>query len=671
MTIGFSRADDDHFTAAVKPTHRAGVMVHGEDKQNGPRNSVRAHLYGSFTSFKPEASAGATILPQILKQASFILPCIQDGDDDCEYTIVQPHKFAYILQIKNIAGGWMILAAVNLVASAKAMLRVFGAASGGMQPPRQAAHCRLNYALKSEPADGTLSRMYTARMLSRVINAAYMDHLTPAITRLTDLLDESIVVDDAAIAELRADSGLWMLFNALAGTKLFEEQLKELGQSAVYADEVKRGVAFIEMYQRACLRSGTATSAEIVNFSKTMFDICMGTATVLVDSKELVATDALEPQLTLKAAAWRKDDNDIDTDRILNFLQHSCLGTAPKTWFASAYPHFIKNPLLLVQMLLSKTSAFSAYMPGFLGNSGGEISKYILESMFVIDKTIAVVQHSATNDRNPNTEQKFIQILALFMFKTAAQGGFRPPSGDDVVRRIQELHKTIQATAARLNVSGKKKMSPDVVASIDLKIADIVARVKSADKVFASFLDAKEDGIANYTAHLLETAAADIDDEVNALLAMVDAAPRNSKPAVAGGYSKLATEEGVVIDLAIKSRTATLAAATGVKTVCDGQLATFNTALDKCIKLIDAAAAGGDAAAKQKADNAKTEKADLEKKIRKLTDNTTAVKHQIDELTKLQDEDKGRKDLIAQTIEHNAKVVSSGSGKPMPWPVVV
>lgn len=683
MMLGFSRADDDFSAAALpasKPS-RAGLMVHGEDKQNGPRNCVKAHLYGSFTSFKPESSAGSAVLPQILKQASFILPCIQDDDAYCEYTILQPHKFAYIVQIKNV-GGWTILASVNLVASAKAMLRMFD--NSGCSDPQSIRYSNgmLNYALKSESSDGTLTRMYNTRLLSRLIDAAYIDAANGINIRLTSLLDESIDIDDAVIAELKQHPNLWMLFNAFAGTNMFEGQLKELGQEAVFADEVKRGNAFIEIYRKACQPTSTnnATTSDIVIFSKTMFDICMGMATVLVNTKALASTDALESQLTLKASAWRKDDIDIDTEKILTFLQQSCMGTAPKTWFASAYPHFIKNPLLIVQTLLTKTAAFSAYMPGSLGNSCAEISKYIIESMFVIDKTIAVAKHSASNTRNKNTEQKFIQTLALFIFKTAAQGGFHV-SDDEGVKRIQELHRTIQDVsrlkAAVDGASQKKKLSPDVIADISKRYAEILARVKAMDKVYASFVDSNADShIARYTTQILETAAAEIDSEVHALFAIIETAPRSNheKLANAAAYNKSATDEAALLDIVIKNRETTLAASNSIKSVCDTQIASYKAQIDKANKFIETIEKGDpSAAAKQKTavDQAKTDKAELEKKTKKLNENAASVTAQIEALKTMQDDDKKRKALIDTTIDHNNKIIAGASGKPMIWPPAV
>jgi hypothetical protein len=675
--LGFTRADDDYagLPAPASKQTRHGVMVHGEDKQNGPRNSVKAHLYGSFTSFKPEASAGSTILPQILKQAAFILPCIQDDDAYCEYTILQPHRFAYIVQIKNVGGGWTILASVNLVASAKAMFRMFGGDSSEPQPIKM-SNGTLNFALKSEPSDGTLTRMYNTRKLSRLIDEAYEEAANGLRLRLTSLSEESIDIDDAVIAELKPHPQLWMMFNAYAGTKLFEGYLKALGQEAVYGDEVKRGNAFIDIYRKACHTTNTSTSSDVVIFSKTMFDICMGMATVLVSNKLLVASDVLETKLSLDASAWGNDDIDIDADKILNFLQRSCMGTAPKTWFASAYPHFIKKPLLIVQTLLTKTSAFSAYMPGMLGDACGEISKYIIDSMFVIDKTVAVAQHSASNPSNKNTEQKFILTVALFIFKTAAQGGFHV-SDDDTVKRIQALHKSIQdVSVLDAAVAGqKKKIGPGVVADIAKRHAEIMARVKSADKVYASFVDAKGDPrIASYTAQLLENAAAEIDGETNALCAIVETAPRSNHEKIANAteYNKSAADEDRVLDIVIKNREATLAASKAISSAFEKQLSSYTSQLRKADDFIEAGEKGDAAAvAKNKpgVESAKDEKKRLVSNIQKLGENIANAAAPIDALNAMQTDDAKRRALIAETIAHNKRIIAGASGKPMVWPV--
>ena len=672
--LGFSRADDDYAIASTSKPTRHGVMVHGEDKQNGPRNSVRAHLYGSFTSFKPETSAGCTILPQILKQASFILPCIQDDDDYCEYTILQPHRFAYIVQLKNVGGGWTILASVNLVASAKAMFRVFGRGSSEPQPIKL-SNGTLNFALRNEPSDCTLTRMYNTRHLSRLIDEAYEKAANGHDLRLSNLLDEGIDIDDAVIAELKPHPELWMMFNAFAGAKLFEGYLKALCQEAVYGDEVRRGNAFIEIYRKACQTTTTATSSDVVIFSKTMFDICIGMANVLVSNKSLVESDALDDRLSLESSAWGKDDIDIDADKILTFLQRSCMGTAPKTWFASAYPHFIKKPLLLVQTLLTKTSAFRAYMPGMLGDSCGEISRYIIDSMFVIDKTIAVAQHSASNAFNRNREQKFILTVALFIFKTAAQGGFHV-SDDDIVKRIQELHKSIQnvSTLNAAVTAQRKNIGPDVAADIAKRHAEIMARIKSADKVYASFVDAKGDPrIASYTAQILENAAAEIDGETTALCNIIESAPRSKHEKIASAteYSKAAADEDKMLDLVIKNREATIVASKEIRLSFDNQLSSYTSQLDKATKFIEAGVKGDAAVvAKNKpaVDSAAIEKKRLEASIKQLGENIASATAPIETLGAMQTADAKRRVLIAETIAHNKNIIAGGSGKPMVWP---
>jgi hypothetical protein len=533
--LGYARADDDIVVVTAAASTRVGVMVHGEDKQNGPRNSVRAHLYGSFNSFKPEHTAGSAVIPQILKQASFILPCIQDEDPCCEYTILQPHKFGYILQIKNIGGGWVVLASVNLLASAKAMLRHFRDAPSQCGAIIVKSNIIMNSALMNEPAACTLSRMDAARMLSRLIDTAYTDRYAAigCTIRLTRLLDDAAVIDNAVIAELKADSTLWTLFNALAGTKMYEGQLKELGQRSMTADEVIRGNAFIEIYRKACKQRYQPTAADIILFAKTMLEVCTGMASVLVQNKLVTQTS----QLTLRSG--REIDSDIDVEKILTFLQTSCVGTTPRTWVASAYPHFIKNPLLLVQTLLAKPAAFAAFMPGFPRK---DVAEYIVESMLVIDKAVTTTRYSVKHAKSADAEHVFIQKLALFIFKTTAQGGLAVQEADH--------------SAAR--------------------------------------------------------------------------------------YSRIATEDGLLLGASIKARAATLAGAEIIKAVCDAQAVAFAALLPK-----------GD---------------DATQKIKALADAAHSVQTQIAELIAAQDHDGKRVELSRKTVDHNAAVITTGTGEAMVWP---
>ena len=212
--------------------------------------------------------------------------------------------------------------------------------------------------------------------------------------------------------------------------------------------------------------------------------------------------------------------------------------------------------------------------------------------MFVIDKTVAVAQHSASNPSNKNTEQKFILTVALFIFKTAAQGGFHV-SDDDTVKRIQALHKSIQdVSVLDAAVAGqKKKIGPGVVADIAKRHAEIMARVKSADKVYASFVDAKGDPrIASYTAQLLENAAAEIDGETNALCAIVETAPRSNHEKIANAteYNKSAADEDRVLDIVIKNREATLAASKAISSAFEKQLSSYTSELRKADDFIEA-----------------------------------------------------------------------------------
>ena len=297
--------------------------------------------------------------------------------------------------------------------------------------------------------------------------------------------------------------------------------------------------------------------------------------------------------------------------------------------------------------------------------------------MFVIDKTIAVAKHSASNPRNKNTEQKFILTVALFIFKTAAQGGFHV-SDDDTVKRIQELHKSIQDVsslkAAVAGANQKKKIGPDVVADIAKRYAEILAHVKSAAKVYASFVDAKGDPrIASYTAQILENTSAEIDGETSALYAIIETAPRSNHEKIANAteYNKCAADEDKVLDIAIKNREATLAASKEISSAFEKQLSSYTSQLGKANKFIEGGEKGdASAIAKNKpaVDSAKDEKKRLETNIQKLGENIANATAPIDTLNAMQTADTKRRGLIAETIAHNKKIIAGASGKPMVWP---
>jgi hypothetical protein len=538
----------------------------------------------------------------------------------------------------------------------------------------------MNRALRAESAASTLARLDTSRMLMRLINTAYTNrYASISATIKLSTLGQMVEIDGECIAELKVDSELWMLFNAFAGTKMFDGQLKELVQSSMNIEEVKRGNAFIDIYRRATASTSSASTADIIVFAKTMFDVCIGMATVLVQEEMLLSTADFEAQLTLKAGR-ENDTNDVDAKNILTFLQTSCIDTTPRTWFASAYPHFIKNPLLLVQTLLTKTPAFIAYMPGCLGDSCAEISAYIINSMLVIDKSITTTRYMIQNSTGDST-QVFIRRLALFIFKTAALGGFSTSSAADV----REIHQSIQAvvdgdklkeTMLTYNATTKKRLSPATAAGIDQKYADILARVKAMDRIYA--LPSGPSGPTGpsaaaaataATAHMMELSLEEIESDVQALIAMIESAPRKNfeKIELASRYNRVAVEDGLLLDVALSNRAATLAATESVKAICDAQVASLTAVVAKCAKTVEAAEKG-DAAAKQKEDGAKADKSDAEKKIKKLTESAKAMSKQIDALNKQQDADTKRKELSIKTISHNAAVIAGGSAKAMVWP---
>jgi predicted nucleic acid-binding Zn-ribbon protein len=142
----------------------------------------------------------------------------------------------------------------------------------------------------------------------------------------------------------------------------------------------------------------------------------------------------------------------------------------------------------------------------------------------------------------------------------------------------------------------------------------------------------------------------------------------------AAAYNKSAADEAALLDIVIKNRETTLAASNSIKSVCDTQIASYKAQIDKANKFIEAIEKGDpSAAAKQKTavDQAKTDKAELEKKTKKLNENAASVTAQIEALKTMQDDDKKRKVLIDTTIDHNNKIIAGASGKPMIWPPAV
>jgi hypothetical protein len=419
LVLNFGRSDDVESTAhdIKNPTSDAARRAAIIDGSHSPSNNeVQTSLYASFASYKREASAGSCVIPLILKHASFILPCIQTGD--CKYTVLQPHKFGYIVQIEDVAG-WRILASVNMTVSAAAIIRVLNNNRTLTAVGRRDQTLDLNQAIREESAEGTKKRMLAMTQLKVAIQAkvVYLARLLHRDVQdvLADLAALDVTTHATTVDALKLHKDIWTRHMAFVGACVLEQKLSVLNVRTAMEEDMKRGDAFIALYQNP--KDDPALAA------RTLFDVCVGAAKVLLESKFIQQGDhdKFYSQI-LRHESKGTDEGTLDIQKIQNFMLRNCKGTAPETWFRSAHASFVRHPMDMVCALLNNPAAFAPLLP----NDTASLSEYISNSAFVLDQYLAMINklYADTEYADPiKPLEDNCFALALFIYKTAAGGG--------------------------------------------------------------------------------------------------------------------------------------------------------------------------------------------------------------------------------------------------------
>ena len=387
--------------------------------------SERHCLYASFISYKQEASTGSVVIPLILKRASFVLPCIQDDDPDVNYSVLQPHKFAYLVRITNLASGWEIRASVNLTASASVVQRMFFLQSDDddryvqaiLNAPKNRAP-GINRALQEESADKTLRRLNRCEHLKTKLNIKFTKAFTkihptvvhhPQLNDISDKTKEDLLAAHPDVFnQIKQHPPLWRNVVAYEGIRVFEKQLEIQKTLLLHQRSVAQGDAFIALYMRAIASGSTivaASDAEIALIANTFYSICRGAA-------KLVVEEDMVSHLDLAVSAHENSfkynfmekihktpldyDLNFDAEKIQSFLMGSCKGTDPENWIPQAYPQFIPDLMMLMHHILKKPKAFSPLLPGFVGSHETlqKLSEYILKSMPTLNPQFLSLQEN-------------------------------------------------------------------------------------------------------------------------------------------------------------------------------------------------------------------------------------------------------------------------------------
>jgi hypothetical protein len=379
-------------------------------------------LYSSFVSCKQESSTGNVVVPLILKRASFILPCIQDDDPDVHYSILQPHKFAYLVRITNLASGWEIRASVNLTASASVVQRMFYLQSDTDDRLLQAIldsnasqtkAPNINRSLQEESADNTLRRLDRCVELKKTLSTKFQTALNsnavlsifPQKPTLEEIFSTSkmdmIAKCPEIFNQIKNNPSIWKMIVAYDGIRVFGNQIETQKTLVLHQCSVIQGNAFIALYKRAMTADGgsIASDSDIALIANTLYSICRSAAKHITDTENIFDFQPDAPPrvppitffnaffLERKISKVNDYDLNFDAEKILSFLLGSCKGTDPENWISQACPQFIPDIMTLIHNILKKPKAFTPLLPGYIGSheSLQKLSEYIVNSMPVLN----------------------------------------------------------------------------------------------------------------------------------------------------------------------------------------------------------------------------------------------------------------------------------------------
>ena len=311
------------------------AMLHGDPLLAGTAYASTT-LAGAFESNSRETSAGATVLPLVLRHLHFLLPGLHPDRHALQYDLLQPHRCAYLFQIRSL-GGWGVFGAVNMHASLEAIR----------------AQYQTRELLDDVPAGSLVPVSITTPATAIAIHAMTI-HLLQARNATTANFDAAVAAMPPALGApfLGADghpsidaptndqqtntlpSPAWCALTAYVGTRVLYEPLRNSLVAATSLSDIQLGDRCID----AWLEPKTATAPTPVELVLVLFKVLEGFAEVVLQELPPAARPhrmyrQLHASIMNQAPPHVTDYLTLSEPDFAAFLR-ACRGIPPMHWYS-------------------------------------------------------------------------------------------------------------------------------------------------------------------------------------------------------------------------------------------------------------------------------------------------------------------------------------------------
>lgn len=352
-------------------------VLHGNQVIQGS-DWCKYNISGVISSPGAERNAGTNTIPATLQSLHFLLFGL-DAQDSVSYDIIQPHKYGYIFQLKNLAG-WCLNAGVNMYGTYNVINSMFQ--DRGLPSSKSTARIgngEILSALSYDVIKNSLKLVYVAKEKAEQDYKASLRLWSDAPVGMKSSLSniETVTLESE---RNKIPSYIWQHMLRYIGLNLISDKLA--GEIVLLDQkiEIQRGNvllnALIKGYGNTSSLSSSDGAIDIINMSNTIsviFDVCKGIAA------EMVHEHKTPKKLHTKLKKSAKNDIPLDPTKVILFL-NQCIGLPPDTWFKNASPYLFEDPTEFTRFILTDVNQYNIFYPTNSWGDSAVFKSYILKS---------------------------------------------------------------------------------------------------------------------------------------------------------------------------------------------------------------------------------------------------------------------------------------------------
>ena len=395
-------------------------------------------LRGQIASHVREDKAGSVVIPHVLKYLSFLLPVL-DVSYDITYDIIQPHKSAYIFQIRNLSSGWRILGCVNLFHPSSELVRIKFDEEKRLKKYDEAYYALFTSktaaaAIQMSSCSMTLIERFlteTNQVLKKIkpdyineMNAFYNANTILPINAFDPFYDaiKDVFLDINEVKNVTEDDRdilnkeTFTLYLQYLGLEHIMSDLRLMWKITKRKQDIALGDAFISNLEAAynnikrssnnsnnnnnnnntTITIETLTPQQIITaVFPVLFQVCVGLAEQIMKKLKII-NKLIIPHLSNKKliknhflSQNNNENHNISPKKLISFLTKSCRGIPPKEWLNLACDNIIADPFDFALLLHTNPDAMAVFLPEeYWGVTKTEFKDFINNNIMQFDNQI-------------------------------------------------------------------------------------------------------------------------------------------------------------------------------------------------------------------------------------------------------------------------------------------